>query len=105
MTQEAWRPSEQPVAYMSRSVVMWLTDRRRGKAANVTTTLDVTQQCESDVAIFTTAQLAAEVQRAVEAERERCASVADDLQQQWRPAGEVADAIRKPPAVTTTPKG
>jgi hypothetical protein len=28
------------------------------------------------------------------AEREACAKVCDELQQQWRPAGECADAIR-----------
>jgi len=28
------------------------------------------------------------------AEREECAKLCDELQQQWRPAGECADAIR-----------
>ena len=28
-------------------------------------------------------------------EREACAEVCDELQQQWRPAGECADAIRE----------
>jgi hypothetical protein len=31
---------------------------------------------------------------ASEAEREECAQACDELQQQWRPAGECADAIR-----------
>jgi hypothetical protein len=29
-----------------------------------------------------------------DAEREECAKLCDELQQQWRPAGECADAIR-----------
>jgi hypothetical protein len=34
------------------------------------------------------------VAEAVAAERDFCAKVCDELQQQWRPAGECADAIR-----------
>ena len=34
------------------------------------------------------------IEQAVAAEREACAKVCDELQQQWRPAAECADVIR-----------
>lgn len=72
MTQEAWRPSEQPVAWRIRyrsepgmiGHYPWSYTERKRAAER--------PECESEQ-LFTAAQLAAEVARAVAAETERCA--------------------------------
>jgi hypothetical protein len=87
MTQEAWRPSEQPVHFRA---VIAPDQHDQCKDDMRVVGFRKYSSCESWVAeqetfkgwrytiepLFTAAQLAAEVQRAVAAETERCAMVA-----------------------------
>lgn len=70
MTQEAWRPNEQPVA---RSFTM----QALVPGGHPVTHVSVLKPLPAGTDLFASAQLAAEVQRAVAAERERCAAVAE----------------------------